>query len=88
MKEKPSAIVKEPTYTGKVQYATFALGNGPKSHYYLAVDEPEAGIWRKYIDKNQNGDLSDDGDGAWEKKAVQGARVVYGVNEYTLRASF
>lgn len=85
---KPAGITKEPTYKGKPKYGTIHLGNGPKSTYNLAFDEPAEGDWKVYIDKNQNGDLTDDGDGAWAKKNVGNGRTVYGVNNYVLRASW
>jgi len=86
--EKPSGIVKEPTYTATPKYATLHVGNGPKSTYLIAVDEPATGDYKIYFDKNQNGDLTDDGDGAWAKKNDNNGRVMYGVNEYSVRASW
>ncbi len=85
---KPAGIVKEPVYKGTPIYGTIHLGNGPKSTFLVALDEPAEGDWKIYIDKNQNGDLTDDGDGAWDKKNEQQGRVVYGVNSVTLRASW
>jgi thiol-disulfide isomerase/thioredoxin len=85
---KPAEITKEPTYKAKPKYAVIHIGNGPKSAYNLAFDEPADGDWKVYIDKNQNGDLTDDGDGAWGKKVVGSGRTVYGVNNYVLRASW
>jgi thiol-disulfide isomerase/thioredoxin len=64
---KPDAIHKEPAYKGKPKYGAFVVGNGPKSFTYFAVDEPESGPGKIYIDKNQNGDLTDDGPGNWDK---------------------
>ena len=86
--KKPESIKKEPAYKGTPKYGVFHLGNGPKSEYVVAFDEPESGDWRVYVDKNQNGDLTDDGDGAWAKKNVGTGRTVYGVNNYVLRASW
>lgn len=71
--EKPSAIVQEPKYKGTPLYGAFRLGNGPKSITYFAVDEIKGEAGRIFIDKNQNGNLADDGDGKWdEAKEVDG----------------
>jgi peroxiredoxin len=85
--QKPSQIKKEPTYKGKPKYGTITLGNGPKSVYAIALDEPEGGEYKIYIDKNQDGDLTNDGDGAWNTKR-DGQRPMYGVMDVTLRASY
>jgi thiol-disulfide isomerase/thioredoxin len=84
---KPSQITKEPEYRAKPKYGTFHLGNGPKSEYVFALDEPTTGDFKIYIDRNRNGDLTDDGDGAWNAKRTKG-RVMYGVMNVTLRASY
>ncbi len=86
--DKPAGIVKEPVYRAKPKYAAIHVGNGSKSTYLIAVDEPETGDYKIYFDKNRNGDLTDDGDGAWAKKSENNGRVMYGVNEYTVRASW
>jgi hypothetical protein len=86
--DKPAGITKEPAYKSKPKYAVIHIGNGPKSAYNLAFDEPADGDWKVYIDKNQNGDLTDDGDGSWSKKNSNNGRTVYGVNNYVLRASW
>jgi thiol-disulfide isomerase/thioredoxin len=86
--QKPEGIKKEPVYTGKVQYGVIHLGNGPKSTYFVALDETDKGVHKIYVDKNQNGDLTDDGDGAWSKVNEGSSRVVYGPNEYILHASW
>lgn len=85
---KPAGILKEPQYRAAPKYATLHVGNGPKSEYLIAVDEPETGDYKIYFDKNRNGDLTDDGDGAWSKKVDRNGRVMYGVNEYVARASW
>ncbi len=86
--ETPASVKKEPTYAATPRYATLKLGNGPKAEYVIAVDEPQGGDWRIYVDVNRNGDLSDDGAGAWSAKKDSGGRTMYGINEYTLRASY
>jgi peroxiredoxin len=85
---KPPQVKKEPTYVGTPKYAIIRLGNGPNNDYVIALDEPQNGEWKIYIDKNRNGDLTDDGDGAWNKKSDRGGRVMYGVMDVTLRASY
>lgn len=84
---KPAGVKKEPTYRTTPKYGVLHVGNGPKSAFTIAVDEPADGDYKIYVDVNHNGDLTDDGDGSWVKK-TSGARVEYGVNSYTLRASW
>ncbi|MDR3692623.1 MAG: TlpA disulfide reductase family protein [Fimbriimonas sp.] len=84
---KPSQIVKEPEYRAKPKYGIIHMGNGPKSDFAFALDEPANADFKIYIDKNRDGDLTDDGDGAWNTKRTKG-RVMYGVMDVTLRASY
>lgn len=86
--QKPAGVKKEPAYIGQPKYGTFRVGNGPRSTIVLAVDEPENGEWRIYVDANANGDLTDDGDGKWAKRSDRNGRVMYGVNHYVVRASY
>ncbi len=65
--ERPSAITKEPMYKGKPMYMKVSLGNGPKADHWIVVDDATDGTWKIYIDRNGNGDLTDDGDGAWKE---------------------
>ena len=67
VEEKPAGIVREPVYKGKPKYGAFVLGNGPHNITYFAVDEVKGEKGHIYIDKNQNGDLTDDGPGEWDK---------------------
>lgn len=70
---KPAAITREPAYKGKPKYGAFQIGNGPKSVTYFSVDEPQGDTGKLYVDRNQNGDLSDDGNGEWDtSKTVDG----------------
>ena len=84
---KPSQIKKEPKYKSTPQYGTIKVGNGPKSIFVIALDEPKGSDFKIYIDKNQDGDLTNDGDGAWNTKR-EGQRPMYGVLDVTLRASY
>jgi peroxiredoxin len=86
--EKPKEITREPAYAGKPYYGTFHLGNGPQSLYTLALDVVPNGDYKIYLDKNRNGDLTDDGDGAWSAKKATKERTMYGINSYVLRASW
>jgi len=86
--EKPANVRKEPTYAWTPKYAVLHVGNGPRSAIVMALDEPENGEWRIYVDANANGDLTDDGDGKWSNRADRNGRIMYGVNQYTVRASY
>ena len=85
---RPAGITKEPVYRAIPKYAYIHLGNGPNSTYFVSVDEPNDADWKIYVDVNHNGDLTDDGDGAWIKKSVGTGRTQYGVNPYSLKASW
>src|SRR5579872_3504445 len=85
---KPAGITKEPAYRAAPKYATIRVGNGPNATYNIAVDEPATGDYKIYLDKNRNGDLTDDGDGTWSGKKEGNGRTMYGLNEYILRASW
>lgn len=85
---RPASVVKVPSSQTTLRYAVIKLGNGPKSETVVAVDEPRQGDWKIYIDKNHNGDLTDDGDGSWNKKDEKSGRTLYGVMDVTLRASY
>jgi thiol-disulfide isomerase/thioredoxin len=67
VEDKPAAIIKEPVYAGKPKYGAFQIGNGPKSITYFAIDDAKAG-GKIYVDRNQNGDLTDDGPGNWNSE--------------------
>ncbi len=75
--DRPAAITKEPDYQGTPMYGCIRVGNGPRNATLFAVDEPEKGMGRVFFDLNQNGDLTDDGTGEWEK-----VNVLDGVNIY------
>jgi peroxiredoxin len=85
---KPAGITKEPAYRAAPKYGVLHLGDGPANAYTVAVDEPADGDFRIYVDRNRNGDLTDDGDGAWSSKRVIKGRTLYGPNHYLLRASW
>jgi peroxiredoxin len=85
--EKPAQVKKEPTYRATPKYSVLKVGDGPNSETVVAYDEPSDADWKVYIDKNRNGDLTDDGDGDWKGKRT-GERAMYGVLEVPLRASY
>lgn len=82
--QKPAKVVKEPEYRATPKYAVVTLGGPSGPGYVIALDEPENGDWRIYLDANGNGDLTDDGDGAWSQKRVQDGKAFYGLNRYSL----
>ena len=84
---KPAKVTKEPAYRATPQYATLKVGNGPRSLHVIALDEPKDQDWKIYIDFNNNGNLTDDGTGAWNIKK-DGDRPMYGVLPVNLRASY
>jgi thiol-disulfide isomerase/thioredoxin len=85
---KPEGLKKEPQYRGAPKYATLRLGNVPDAPpFIIALDEPEGAEARIFVDVNHNGDLTDDGDGAWTAKRDTG-RKMYGLNHYVLTASW
>ena len=83
---RPDGISKEPAYKGKPKYGVLHIGTG--APLFLALDEPEGGDARIYFDANHNGDLTDDGDGAWKLKREQNGRTQFGPNEYVVDASW
>jgi thiol-disulfide isomerase/thioredoxin len=83
--EKPAEVLREPAYKGTPKYGSIRVGNGT---FLIAVDEPESGDWKIYFDANRNGDLTDDGNGAWEGKREGNGRTMYGVNHYQVRTSW
>jgi len=85
---KPAQVRKEPAYRTTPKYGVIHLGDGPNGEYVLAVDEPDNADWKIYIDRNRNGDLTDDGDGSWNAKKTTSGRTMYGVMSVTLRASY
>ena len=77
MAERPAGILEEPEYRGTPSYGAFSVGNGPRSLTLFAVDEGPGEVGRIFVDSNQNGDLTDDGPGEWEK-----TRDIDGVANY------
>jgi thiol-disulfide isomerase/thioredoxin len=87
VEDKPAFITKEPAYTGKPLYGAFQIGNGPHSITYFAVDESKGTTGKIYIDLNQNGDLTDDGTGAWDTATEHDGILNY-KSTVALRASW
>jgi peroxiredoxin len=85
---RPAGITKEPHFAGTPKYGVFHVGDGPRSTHFLALDEPEGGAWKIYVDLNGDGDLTSSGDGAWSKFNNTPGRQMYGVNPYVVRASW
>ena len=64
--EKPEGVVSEPEYRSPHPlYGILRLGTGPQARIVLAVDEAPGETPRVFIDRNNNGDLADDGRGDW-----------------------
>lgn len=87
---KPAAVKKAPAANGTLAYGSIKAGNGPRSTYLLAVDQEPEGqpeLRRIYVDLNQNGDLTDDGDGRWQKQIPRG-KITAGTHTVLLRASY
>lgn len=60
--QKPAGIVREPDYRGSIRkYGTMKLGTTGKNTFLFALDITPGGYAALYFDKNQNGDLADDG---------------------------
>ncbi|MFN8221222.1 MAG: TlpA disulfide reductase family protein [Fimbriimonadales bacterium] len=74
---KPKFIVKEPAYRAQPKYGALVAGNGPNSVTYFAIDEPKDGKSVYYLDRNQNGDLTDDGPSEWDKTTEDKGIVFY-----------
>ena len=73
--DKPTSVRKEPIYTGKVQYGTIRIGNGPRALHPVALDVISESEWKLYFDANANGDLTDDGGDVFtERKQVDDLR--------------
>jgi peroxiredoxin len=91
-KQRPAAVKKEPAYNGMPEYGQIKLGNGPKSVTLVVFDRPNPPVdWnlcRVYVDVNQNGDLTDDGDGKWPTVQTRGEGARLGTLFPLLRASW
>lgn len=92
--EPPPGLTKAPAAKGTLRYGVLRLGNGPKADHLVAVDQgpvvnPESCFL--YVDANRNGDLTDDGDGRWERMILRGkaeSGFYMGLTNRVLRASY
>ncbi|MBY0313238.1 MAG: TlpA family protein disulfide reductase [Phycisphaerales bacterium] len=66
--ERPESVKVEPTYSGKPRYGVIPLGNGLPRTFAFALDEADGKDAKIYIDRNGDGDLTNDGTGDWPKK--------------------
>lgn len=64
--DKPESVMKEPTYIGKPLYSTLTIGNGTPSRFALVIDQGDEKSAKIYLDLNGDGDLTNDGTGAWD----------------------
>jgi thiol-disulfide isomerase/thioredoxin len=70
------ALHKEPKYgVGKPLYGAMQLGDGKDCVVTVVVDEPEDGPSRVYIDRNNDEDLTNDGNGAWSGSSSSSSRL-------------
>jgi thiol-disulfide isomerase/thioredoxin len=70
------ALRREPTYSTKNPlYGAMDLGDGADRFVTVVVDEPEGGPARIYIDRNNDEDLTNDGDGAWTSSSASNLRL-------------
>jgi len=60
-------LTAEPQYAGQPWYGSFTFGQGEDNVFVYALDEPDGGQARFWLDANNNEDLTDDGDGRWEQ---------------------
>lgn len=89
--EQPASVKKAPKANGQLVFGKITLGTGPRAEYVVAVDQEPEGqfdLRRIYIDANQNGDLTDDGDGKWGKLVGRGGKYMAGSHTVKLRASY
>lgn len=84
---RPPELRKEPAYRARPLYGHIRLGNGPRASTPVAVDNPDSGDYRIYVDLNQNGDLTDDGNGEWPTRTERDGRIFYG-GRFSVRASY
>lgn len=65
--DKPAEeLSAQPEYASeKPLYGALTLGIGEDNQFTLVLDEPAEGTARIYIDRNNDEDLTNDGDGAW-----------------------
>jgi hypothetical protein len=60
---RPAGIVQEPAYQGQQQkYGALTLGTRENNVYYFALDLLPGRTPLLYVDRNQNGNLADDGE--------------------------
>jgi thiol-disulfide isomerase/thioredoxin len=65
--EPPVKPVAEPKYQSKPRYGEMRLGDGENNRFLVAIDEPEEGKPKIYIDRAGSGDLTRAGDGDWDR---------------------
>jgi peroxiredoxin len=77
LSDQPSEeLHKEPKYGAeKPLYGTMQLGDGEDRFVTIVVDEPEGDPERIYIDRNNDEDLTNDGEGAWSASTSSSLRL-------------
>lgn len=62
-------LVAEPEYAGTPYYGSYTLGDAQDNVISYVLDVEDGGDNHFYLDANNNEDLTDDGDGAWDRYA-------------------
>ena len=77
LSDRPSEeLNEEPEYRArKPLYGTMRLGDGEDRFITIVVDEREGGAERVYIDRNNDEDLTNDGEGAWSASSPSSLRL-------------
>lgn len=67
----PEGLKAEPKYLSKKPlYGTITLGAGAHNQFTVVVDEAEGEKPKIYIDRNHDGDLTNDGSGEWGESSI------------------
>ena len=71
--ERPQGVTKTPDDLAAPLYGTLTLGEAPAgATFFVAVDEPPGGKHRLFVDRNANGDLTDDPVVEWQPTPYKG----------------
>ncbi len=65
--EPVETLVAEPDYQGTPRYGSYTIGEGADNTFSYVLDHQEGSASLFYLDLNNNEDLTDDGDGGWDR---------------------
>lgn len=69
---RPANLRVEPRYRSRTPlYGVLRLGDAADNEIILALDEPDDGEPRIFIDRNRDRDLTNDGDGSWSRSSEE-----------------